>query len=148
MAEMEPPGGSVTSEDAGTVAHEERAYNRCSTKVALLPNCPTLREDRCRVGGQMKGGTALIEPGADEIFVYTGGSPTDVVIDGMNDSDDTSGVYDDGPMLSRSFSSAASSFSDNDGASAATQQGDSGARGGESSAGDAVDAGGGFPPAY
>ncbi len=102
-------------------------------------------EYRCLVGGEGRVGTVLIEPGPDEIFVYTGGTPMNIRIDSA-DQDDTSDG-DDVPMSSPSFDSTYSS-TDDGGSYGGSAGGDTGARGGESSAGDAGDAGGGFPPAY
>ncbi len=102
-------------------------------------------EYRCLVGGEGRAGTVLIEPGPDEIFVYTGGTPMNIRVDSA-DQGYTSND-DDGPMSSPSFDSTYASSNDG-GSYGGAGGGDTGARGGESSAGDAGDAGGGFPPAY
>lgn len=102
----------------------------------------------CLVRSSRHNGEVIVEPGPDEMFVYTGNTPSDIDLQVLGygggvstvDDDDDIGVISTGASYS-SQSSTDDSFSGSSGGS------DYGSRS-ASAESSASDAGNGFPPAY
>jgi hypothetical protein len=108
----------------------------------------------CLVRSSRQYGEVLVEAGPDEIFVYTGNTPSDIRLEALSygsgrsttdDDDDDDGVI--GTAVGGSFSESSDSSYSGGAGGGSGSSGDYGSSGaaGEASASNAGD---GFPPAY